>query len=208
MKSNLITEEEKNRILNMHKKRSANHYLVEQLSSGDPTPDEYKDLIGKSAIFEFKKIIKVQTKGVSGDEWYEVPTNELGPEDKLVYDDVINNTIRGTISNVIGVNQGNYASVRLVLTNITAKLGIGFINDKDNVRYQCGRNFFKVDIDLSQSTTRRGDFFKDKVVSVGFTCPSLSDYLEKRLPCKGGFDFSKNDTNRLPDTDILPDTLS
>ena len=200
MKSNLITEEEKNRILNMHKKRSANHYLVEQLSSGDPTPDEYKDLIGKSAIFEFKKIIKVQTKGVSGDEWYEVPTNELGPDDKLVYDDVINNIIRGTISNVIGVNQGNLAFVRLVLTNISTKLGFGILDDKDEVRYQCGRNFFKVDIDLSQS--KKGDFFKDKVVSVGFTCPLLSDYLEKRLPCKGGFDFSMNDT------DILPDTLS
>ena len=37
MKSNLITEEEKNRILNMHKKRSANHYLVEQ-SGNNPTP--------------------------------------------------------------------------------------------------------------------------------------------------------------------------
>ena len=38
MKSNLITEEEKNRILNMHKKRSANHYLVEQGSGNNPTP--------------------------------------------------------------------------------------------------------------------------------------------------------------------------
>ena len=44
MKSNLITEEEKNRILNMHKKRSANHYLVEQ--SILSMPETGQDVIG------------------------------------------------------------------------------------------------------------------------------------------------------------------
>lgn len=207
MKSNLITEEEKNRILNMHKKRQANHYLVEQLSSGDPVPDEYKDLIGKNAILKFKKIIKVEDTLNPGDVWYgdALPTNELGSDDKLVYDDAINNIIRGTISNVFGINKGNNAGVVLSLTNISTKLGFGILDGKNKVRYECGTNIFNVDINFSQS--KRGDFFKGKVVTVGFTCPLLSDYLEKRLPC-GGFDFSKNDTNRLPDTDILPDTLS
>ena len=49
MKSNLITEEEKNRILNMHKKRSANHYLVEQgiLSM----PETGQDVIGIPQLY-------------------------------------------------------------------------------------------------------------------------------------------------------------
>ena len=87
MKTFLITEDEKNRILNMHKTRTANHYLNEQSSSGTRPPiNEYKELIGKSVIFSFNRMNKVTSKASPGDVW----TNEellktLDFDDKEVF---------------------------------------------------------------------------------------------------------------------------
>lgn len=201
MKTFLITEDEKNRILNMHKTRTANHYLNEQLMSGDPVPNEYKDLIGKTVIFKYKNTIEITSKSSPGDTWYEDTIRELGDEDKKVYDNVINSPIRCKIIGVMGANFGNNAIVRLTVKDISPELGFSFISNEDNVTYTCGTNTFDADIEISQAASVNGPFFEDKIVNVGYTCPSLSQYLEKKLPC-GNFDFS------IKDNDSLPGTLS
>jgi hypothetical protein len=198
MKTFLITEDEKKRILNMHKTRTANHYLSEQLMSGDPIPNEYKDLIGKTVIFKYKNTIEITSKSSPGDVWHEDAIKELGTEDKRVYDDVINSPIRGKIIAVMGASS-NDAMVRLTVKNISTELGFSFYNNEDNIIYRCGTNTFETDIEISQAASVNGPFFEDKIVNVGYTCPSLSQYLEKKLPC-GNFDFSMKDTDTLPGT--------
>ena len=199
MKTFLITEDEKNRILNMHKTRTANHYLNEQLMSGDPVPNEYKDLIGKTVIFKYKNTIEITSKSSPSDVWYDDTIRELGPEDKGVYDDVINSPIRGKIIAAIGSTSDNFAIVQLTVKNISPELGFSLFSEKDNIIYRCGTNTFEADIEISQAASVNGPFFEDKIVNVGYTCPSLSQYLETKLPC-GNFDFSMKDNETLPNT--------
>ena len=196
MKTFLITEDEKKRILNMHKTRTANHYLNEQSSSGTRPPiNEYKELIGKSVIFSFNRMNKVTSKVSPGDVW----TNEellktLDFDDKEVFQDIIKKPIRGRIKEVRGLSMTGGAYVIISLDNLNNELGFGIGGTQNEVSYTCGKGLFDVDLDI-----RQGVFFADKMVNAYYSCESLSNFLEKKLPC-GNFDFSMNDNDSLPGT--------
>ena len=196
MKTFLITEDEKNRILNMHKTRTANHYLNEQTGSGSrPTINEYKELIGKSVIFSFNKMNKVTSKVSPGDVWTNQELlNTLDVDDKEVYTDIIRQPIRGRIKEVRGLNLTGGAYVIISLDNINMELGFSMGGTENEVSYTCGKRLFDVDLDI-----RQGTFFADKTVNAYYSCESLSDILEKKLPC-GNFDFSMKDNDTLPNT--------
>jgi hypothetical protein len=192
MKTFLITEDEKNRILNMHKRSSANHYLMEQPS----TPDEYKDLIGKTVKFTFNRMDKVMSTASPNDVWYkEELLKELDTDDKEIYNDIIKKPIIGRIKEVKGLDLGGDTYVLITLNNLNTELGFGTFGLKnDEVTYFCGKGVFDMDIDV-----RQGTFFKDKIVRSFYSCETLSNFLEKKLPC-GNFDFSMKGTDTLPGT--------
>jgi hypothetical protein len=175
--------------------------------SSIPYP-QFGPLIGKTAIF---KPIKDTTKviGRDGSVWH--PGSEYGEKlsdiDAETLEVFTQTKVNGVIKEVLPENE---QEVEISLEKMVFKLSTGLPNLLKRIIYHCGERKFELIYsagniqNYNPETKRLEKFaFEDASIYVDATCDSLADYLESVLPCDGGHDFVKGDT----ELDII-DTLT
>lgn len=189
MKKFIITEEEKSRILNMHKTMTKRNYLINE----DTNPD-YKPLYGKTV--KLTPVNIVEMTDVETNDYYDfdeyISQQTLGDKDKSFIESLKNNPLIGTVSPIpSGYDDMNSSDTHRINVQLEGNaLGIPNIF----FRYKCNTEYFftKFFIKPQLSTT-----FANFYIKIEYKCDGLKDVLDGMYPCKT--DFAKVDTTEIPD---------
>lgn len=169
--------------------------LTEQII---PDP-QFEPIIGKLAIF---KPIKDSTiaRAKDGSEWnpYSEYSEKLSEKDTKTLSMFSEEKVNGKIIDAFA-HRGQVVEIKL--DKVGWRLSTGMSPKLKMIIYNCGERKFKLYYEPKGMTswnpeTKQDDpfVFNDKRVIVEATCDSLADFLESVLPCDGGHDFAKADS--------------
>lgn len=199
MKKFIISEEEKNRILFMHKNRILQEQVTFEPTITTKKVKGLKDLIGLKIVFE---PIEATTIVGDGDKWeLNTPSSQtLGGIEEKIVNKLESHKVKAKIKDVVGISSD---AIRIDLEPLDRDLVGGNFLKVDLMFFKCGEDTFSSLIKLKDLVSPT-EWLHDKFLNITYSCDSAKDLLNQMLPCTG-FDLSKADTD-MSDMEI-GDTL-
>lgn len=184
----IISEQEKSRILNMHKMSTIKNYLTEQ-------KNDYDAIVGKTAYFTVKGIESIKDLKTK-DAWYsnfnqlEQPLTD-NDQQRIKY--LSEKDEYGKIKSV----ELLYTGIKAIKITITSDMDLPLSIESEKeitLTYECNSGIFTATHEFAFLPADSKSWFLDKIMHINYTNEKLSAYLDSIMPCsKDAFDFSMTD---------------